>query len=117
MKQSNIILLLCSIMLGLSFITGCYLLQEQYNFTKPTVTHEKANENKPLMNIKETAEYLSLTELQVKSIITSEERILKQTGSFTGRMFPYIKINNEIFVSRDGLNEWIKESTTQRKEY
>ncbi|WP_379138798.1 helix-turn-helix domain-containing protein [Paenibacillus sp. sgz500958] len=117
MKQFNISLFLSSVVLGLSFITGCILIQNDLNFKEPIVTNEITNESKVLMNTKETAEYLNLTEQQVITIIESENYILNLAHSYDGKMFPYIKIDNEIFVSRDELNEWIKESTLQRKKY
>ncbi|AHV98812.1 helix-turn-helix domain-containing protein [Paenibacillus sabinae] len=117
MKQFNISLFLSSVILGLSFITGCLLIQKDFNTKKPIVTNEITKESKALMNIKETAEYLNLTEQQVKTIIGWENYILNVAHSYDGKMFPYIKIDNEIFVSRDELNEWIKESTLQRKEF
>lgn len=117
MKQFNISLFLSSLILGVSIITGCLLLQENFNDKELIVTNEITKEPKALLNTKETAEYLNLTEQQVKTIIESENHILSTTNSYHGKMFPYIKIGIEIFVSRDELNEWIKESTTQRKEY
>jgi len=42
---------------------------------------------------------------------------LKTQGAYTGVLFPIIKIGDEIFVSTSVLNDWIKESIQQRKEF
>lgn len=73
--------------------------------------------NSPLLNIKQAAEYLNLTEEQVTYIIQSEQNTLTKMGSFSGEMFPYFKINNQIFISTTDLTNWIKDVTTQRREY
>lgn len=117
MKQFNSSLFLSSVILGLSFIMGCLLIQKDFNAKEPIATNEITNVSKPLMNIKETAEYLNLTEQQVQTIIESENHTLNAAHSYDGKMFPYIKIDNEIFVSKDELNEWIKQSILERKEY
>jgi len=116
MKRFNISLLLSSIILGLSFIIGCILIPKELNVKEET-TNEIKNEAKVLMNIEETAEYLNLTKEQVTEIIETENRQLSETSVFTGMMFPYIKIDDKILVSRDQLKEWLKEVTTQRNEY
>lgn len=117
MKRFNSSMLLSSIILGVSFIIGCILIQKELNLHETRIPKETKNEAKVLMNTEETAEYLGVTEQQVKEIIETENRELSETGSFTGVMFPYIKIDNEILISRDRLKEWLKESTTQRNEY
>lgn len=53
----------------------------------------------------------------MKYIIQSEQKSLSMSGSFTGEMFPYFKINNEIYISKNELTNWIKDVTTQRREY
>ncbi|GGO03565.1 hypothetical protein [Saccharibacillus kuerlensis] len=117
MKRFNFSMLLSSIILGASLIIGCVLIQKELNVQETEVPKETKNEPKVLMNMEETAEYLGLTEQQVKEIIKTENRELSETGSFIGVMFPYIKIDDEILISRDRLKEWVKESTTQRNEY
>jgi len=71
----------------------------------------------PLLNVEQTAEYLNLTKEQVLYIIQSEQKSLSASGSFSGEMFPYFKISDEIYVGRDQLDIWIKDVTIQRREY
>lgn len=122
MKPFNLSLFLSSVMLGASIIVGCILItnnqaangKEARELPSVQKTLESA---KPLMTLQETADYLNLTEEQVKTIIGYENYILEVSHSYNGMMFPYIKINNQILVSRDELSGWIKESVQQRQEY
>ncbi|WNS46653.1 DNA-binding protein [Paenibacillus sp. MMS20-IR301] len=117
MKPFNISLLLSSVVLGASFVTGCYLLAHGQGDREPAAVSAAGSTANPLMTLQEAAEYMNLTEEQVKTIIEFENYTLDLAHSYTGRMFPYIKINNEFLVGRDELDEWIKENTQQRKEY
>ena len=114
MKNSNLSNIICSVFLGIAFITGCLIISGNQSSSE---TIEKENSNPPLMTIQETADYLNISESQVRAIISFEETILKTSGSYTGKMFPIIKIGNDIFVSSLGLNEWIIESSQQRMQY
>jgi len=114
MKHFNLSNIICSVILGIAFITGCFIIK---NPEKPTISETNKAESlyKPLMTIQETANYLNITEIQVRTIISTEETMLNSTGSYTGMMFPIIRIGNDIYVSTNRLNDWLKEST--RKQY
>ncbi|MCD9025438.1 helix-turn-helix domain-containing protein [Cohnella silvisoli] len=114
MKQFNFSNVISSVILGIAIIIGCFIFKGDHEKAK---ANEIINSNKPLMTIQETADYLNLSEFQVKTIISSEESMLKASGSYSGMMFPIIKIGNDIYVSANGLNDWLKESTQQRKQY
>lgn len=116
MKNSSLSNIVCSIFLGIAFVVGCTIVSGGSDLPSDQ-TIEKENLFKPLMSIQETADYLNISESQVRAIIGYEETILKTSGSYTGKMFPIIKIGNDIFVSSVGLNEWIVESSQQRMEY
>ncbi|SMG19714.1 helix-turn-helix domain-containing protein [Paenibacillus aquistagni] len=121
MKATHLTSIICSLIIGASLIIGCLIISTQ----DVTVTKQKLNIaegqvnliNSPLLNIKQAAEYLNLTEEQVTYIIQSEQSTLTKMGSFSGEMFPYFKINNQIFISKTDLTNWIKDATTQRREY
>ena len=117
LKQFNISYIICSGILGLSIIVGCLISRGDVEQINEKKEKEFVNQYKPLMTIKETATYLNLTELQVRTIIHFRRRILQNTHTFTGKMFPFIKINSDIYVSTNELNEWLKDSTSQRKQY
>lgn len=121
MKATHLTSIICSLIIGASLIIGCLIISTQ----DVTVTKQKLKIaegqvnliNSPLLNIKQAAEYLNLTEEQVTYIIQSEQSTLTKMGSFSGEMFPYFKINNQIFFSKTDLTNWIKDATTQRREY
>lgn len=115
MKQFNLSNVICSLILGIALITGCFIIKGSQSSISATNSNEISN--KPLMTIQETAKYLNVTEFQVRTIISTEETMLKTTGSYTGMMFPIIRIGSDIFVSTTGLNDWLTESTQQRKQY
>ncbi|AIW40941.1 helix-turn-helix domain-containing protein [Paenibacillus sp. FSL M7-0802] len=116
MNRLNLSTIISSFILGLSIvITGLFISHSGDRELNKNGTNHK--EYKPLMTIKETAGYLNITEPQVRTIISSEENMLETTGSYSGKMFPLIRIGTDIYISTDGLNEWLKESTTQRTQY
>ncbi|WP_018757198.1 helix-turn-helix domain-containing protein [Paenibacillus terrigena] len=116
MKQLNLSTIISSFILGISIvISGLIISNSEQKEVRINEKHQK--EYKPLMTIKETSEYLNLSELQVKTIISSEETMLRASGSYTGMMLPIIRIGTDIYISTDELKEWIKQSTTERKQY
>ncbi|USB33378.1 helix-turn-helix domain-containing protein [Paenibacillus sp. YPG26] len=121
MKVAHITSIICSLIIGTSLIIGCLIIStKDVTETKQELTIAKEQEkftNSPLLNIKQAAEYLNLKEEQVTYIIQSEQNTLNTMGSFTGERFPYFKINNEIFISKTDLTKWLKDVTTQRREY
>jgi hypothetical protein len=115
-KPFNFSYVIGSTILGISLIIGCLIIQGSYK----GISVNKSNvvdQQKPLMTIKETAEFLNLSEFQVRTIISSEETELTNTGAYSGKMFPVIKIGNELHISTNDLSEWLKDSTAQRKQY
>lgn len=117
MKQFNYSSIISSVFLGTAFVIGCLIINGNVEESSTIETKGIVNANRPLMTIQETAEYLNISELQVRTIISTEETMLKSTGSYTGMMFPIIKIGNDIYVSTNGLNDWLKESIQERKQY
>lgn len=69
------------------------------------------------MTLQETAEYLNLSESQVKKIISTEQNILNSTNSYSGKMFPFLMIGDVIYVSTDDLQDWIKDAAELRKQF
>jgi len=105
--MKNLSNVISSIILGIAIITGCFIIKGSQSSISPTINNEYSN--KPLMTLKETAKYLNITESQVRKIITTEETMLKTQGAYTGVLFP--------IISTSVLNDWIKESIQQRKEF
>lgn len=47
------------------------------------------------MTIQETTKYLNINESQVRTIISTEETMLKTQGSYTGVLFPIFRIGED----------------------
>ncbi|WP_025693237.1 helix-turn-helix domain-containing protein [Paenibacillus zanthoxyli] len=118
MKSYQLSIIFSSIIIGVSLVIGCIVLA---NAIEQQKTNEKLDVSEPketvLMDIKQAANYLNLSEEQVVDIIQSEEKTLQTMGSFSGGMFPYMKINEKIYISKNDLQKWINESTTERRQY
>ncbi|PQP82647.1 hypothetical protein C0Q44_14625 [Paenibacillus sp. PCH8] len=118
MKSVPFSILLASFILGISFIIGCILLTTQEKNSELTqVAEQEVSNNKVLLTIQETAEYLSMTEEQVMSIIKAEQVSFTVSGFFDGRMFPFIKVQDQFFVSRVELDLWVQEASASHRRY
>ncbi|WP_336760419.1 hypothetical protein [Paenibacillus sp. USHLN196] len=118
MKSIPFSILLASVILCISFIIGCILLTTQERNSKLTQAVEQEVPNdKVLLTIQETAEYLSMTEEQVMSIIKAEQGSFTVSGFFDGRMFPFIKVQDKFFVSRVELDLWVQEASASHRRY
>lgn len=118
MKSIPVSILLASVILGISFIIGCFFLSNQKILNEPTqVAQEESAKDKVLMTIQETAEYLSMTEEQVMNIIYAEQISFAAAGSFNGAMFPFIKVQDEFFISRNELLLWAQDASVYHRRY
>ncbi|MFX3647818.1 MAG: hypothetical protein ACE3K2_28430 [Paenibacillus sp.] len=118
MKSVPFSILLASVILGISFIIGCILLTTQERNSELTqAVEQEVPSDKVLLTMQETAEYLSMTEEQVMSIIKAEQGSFTVSGFFDGRMFPFIKVQDQFFVSRVELDLWIQEASSSHRRY
>ncbi|SLK13269.1 MULTISPECIES: hypothetical protein [unclassified Paenibacillus] len=119
MKSVPISILLASVILGVSFIVGCLLLSNQGRASESTqaVEQDVPNNNKTLMTIQETAEYLSMTKEQVMDIIKAEQGSFSASGFFEGKMFPFIKVQDQFLVSRIELELWAQDASSSHRRY
>ncbi len=118
MKQINSSAIISSAIIGLSIVMSSFIVTGTSGpDAVPVSSASIPIENKPLMTIAETAKYLNLTEKQIRTIISSEEQVLKATSSYEGMMFPVIRIEGEIYVGTEELKEWVKQAVSLKKEY
>lgn len=119
MKSIPISVLLASVILGISFIVGCLLLSNQGRASESAqaVEQDVPNNNKTLMTIQETAEYLSMTKEQVMDIIKAEQGGFTVSGFFDGKMFPFIKVQDQFLVSRVELELWAQDASSSHRRY
>ena len=109
----SIIILAMSIVFGSLWIG--YSLEKSTNSQTPISSSDLTGYN--VLNSHQVAQYLNLTEEEVKGIIQTEMKILDETGSFYGKMFPYLTINNKQYFYKDEIDEWLREVSSQRSEY
>jgi hypothetical protein len=79
--------------------------------------YEEKSSHPLLLSMEEASEILGLTEKQIKKIIVAEESALEQRGSFTGTMFPYIKINGEYYFNKESIIMWVNDNAAMKREY
>jgi predicted DNA-binding transcriptional regulator AlpA len=70
-----------------------------------------------LINMDEASKILGLSEKTIKRIIVAEESTLEHRGSFTGTMFPYIKIDGEYYFSKESILSWVHDNAAMKREY
>lgn len=119
MKSLNYSTLISSLIIGISIVAASFILQgaEDLKYV-PAVTEgaDSVQTDPPLMTLEQTAEFLNLTEYQVKSIISSDNA-LREQGASEGKPFPYIVVQNEMYVSKLGLISWLDEATRNRRRF
>lgn len=102
------------LVIGISIIIGCIILSVGVN--KQQIIDEQINHNM-LVPLEEAADILNISINELKLIIHSEKSELETRGSFTGEMFPYMTINDQIYVNLETVSIWIREVTKERREY
>lgn len=115
MKQLNLSAVISSFLIGVSIVISSLIIS---NSGDRESNNEQMDEKeyKPLMTIQETADYLKITESQVKTIISSEDTMLRSSG-LSGKLFPVIRIGTDNYISTEDLKDWLKDSTVLRKQY
>ncbi|HYK74793.1 MAG TPA: hypothetical protein VEV44_16990 [Pseudoneobacillus sp.] len=71
-----------------------------------------------LLSLEETAEYLSMSQEELKKIIIMDDSERKQLSSYdTYRYIPYIEVHGNKYFNKMEVGEWIKYNSQVRKEY
>lgn len=120
MKSNHLSIVAASLILGISIITGCWLISSEQAESREQVMesrNEAASAEGPLLTLQETADLLKLTEEQVMNIIKAEHAILSNNGVFTGTMLPYIKVDDQFRFSGAGLQTWVQQATAEERIY
>lgn len=111
-KLLSISIIIFALGMFLSSIYFGYSIQKGSN-----IQVENAAVNSSVMNISEVANYLGMTEEEVQGIINTEKNMLESRGSYTGIMFPYFIVNDKLYFYKEQIDEWLKDTSIQRKEY
>ncbi len=113
MKSINLSNIICSLIVAIAIIIGAVILQYPGGTSDTKMLNsEEVNQTNPLMTVKETADYLNLTESQVWIIIKAEAYNENQ-----GMRFPAVKIEKDTYISTVGLVEWLQDSAIHAKEF
>ncbi|MNE34761.1 hypothetical protein D3C80_1284960 [compost metagenome] len=135
MKSNTFVMLGASLMLSLSFITGCLIIsneraessdkaaqaaavQAQLEANTESERMEKAQlEGKEILTLQEAAQLLNLQEEQVTNIIKAENAILSNNGVYIGKRLPFFRVDNEFIFSRTELLGWVQEMAAENRIY
>ena len=113
MKSINLSNIMCSLIVGVAVIIGAIILQDPSSTADTKmVNNEEVTQMNPLMTVKETAEYLNLTESQVWIIINAEAY-----SENIGMRFPAVKTYKDTYISTIGLVEWLQDAAVHSKEF
>jgi len=113
MKFNNYTNIICALIIGIAIITSSIILQSTDNNDKSEIMIEEVNDElKPLIAVKEAADYLGISETEVWLIINFEENSYD-----IDVRFPIVKIGKNTYVSTSGLLEWLKSSANVIKNY
>lgn len=115
-------ILLASFILGVSFIVGSVLIMNQDKDQSNASLNQTTDQQillheKVLLTLNETASYLGMNEDQVMSIIKTEQGRLNAFHHFEGKMFPFIKLQDQFYVSRAELDLWIQDASSNHRRY
>ena len=103
--------------LCISIVISSCIIGEAIKSNSATTSTIGNIENLKVLNKTQVAEYLNMTEEEVESIIEIENYELTNVGSFTGKMFPYFIVDDNLYSYKDEIDVWLQEVTTERRSY
>lgn len=114
--QNNKLLPISIIILALSIMLSSIWLGDSIQ-KLTNIQTQKTNVDSNVLTVSQVANYLGMTEEEVQGIIKTEKNILESSGGYTGLMFPYFTVNDKMYFYKQQIDEWLKEVSTQHKEY
>lgn len=109
----SIIILAISIIFGSIWIGNSL---EKSSSMQTSISTPPPTDSKTL-TLPQVAAYLNMTEEEVRGIIETEKKKLDETHVFHGKMFPYFTINDKQYFYKNEIDEWLKEVSSNRREY
>jgi hypothetical protein len=73
--------------------------------------------DKALLTMDEAAIFLGLPAEEIEQIIKTEQAYMDKYHTFTGKMFPYVKLHNKFYFNREELTEWVREKADHRTDF
>lgn len=116
MFKRNFSVVIAILFIGASIIINSYFIGEAIKSANLQDSNITSVDDK-ILNLSQAAEYLSMTEEEIQGVMQTEKNILEKTGSFSGKMFPYFTINNKKYFYKNEIDEWLKEVSSNRREY
>ncbi|MEK5032832.1 hypothetical protein MKY96_15360 [Paenibacillus sp. FSL R7-0302] len=122
--KNNYTILGAALILGLCLVTSSFVIgdriragYELQHQTPAGAQTESQAEDHPLMTLAETAQFLRLSEDQVKNIMKAENAMLRNDGPFEGTKLPYLKVDSELLFSKQQLTVWILAASQEHRVY
>lgn len=113
-----------ALILGLCLVASSFVigdrLRADYELQQQTPTGAQSgtqSEDPPLMTLAETAQFLRLSEDQVKNIMKAENAMLRNDGPFVGEKLPYLRIDNKFLFNKQQLTVWILAASQEHRVY
>jgi hypothetical protein len=79
--------------------------------------HQISNKSLEVLSLTEASDYLKISEKTIKQIIRQEDKVLSESGTFSGMMFPYTEVNGQYIFSKKSLDKWVEEASESRDIY
>jgi hypothetical protein len=111
----SIIILAMSVVLGSIWIG--HSIEKNVGLQASNLTTTSISTDSKTLTLSQVAEYLNMKDEEVSAIIQTEKKVLDETHSFHGKMFPYFTINNKQYFYKDEIDEWLKEVSSHRTQY
>lgn len=111
----SVVILAMSVIFGAIWIG--YSLEKTVGLQASISTPASRLTDSKTLTLSQAAEYLNMTEEEVCAIIQTEKKKLDETHGFDGKRFPYFIINNKQYFYKDEIDEWLKEVSSQHREY
>lgn len=117
MKINYNILFGCLI-ISIGIIIHGYITKQASNeFLNVEGNNSNTIEYKKVLDLTDAAEYLNMTESEVKSIIRIESKILSETHNFSGVRLSYFQIDKKYYFCKEELDRWIVDAVVDKREY
>lgn len=116
MNKKTLLFGIAVLLLGVSIILNGYFVGEAIK-SVPIGKTAAASPEAQVLNLSQAAEYMNMTEEELRGIVDTEKSILEETSSFSGKMFPYFTVDGKSFFYKREIDEWLKEASDERRDY
>jgi hypothetical protein len=113
--ENKKLLAISIIILAMSVVFGSIWIG--YSIEKNVSLQASISTDSKTLTLSQVAEYLNMKEEEVSGIILTEKKMLDETHSFVGKMFPYFAINNKQYFYKNEIDEWLKDVSINRTQY